>query len=205
VIARRSLFALVLLASAPAMAQPAPSGPIAAITALDDGLLMVMKAGKAVPFARRMAMLTPVIQYVFDLPVLLQSSVGPAKWAGIPAAEKTALLDAFTQFTVSSYVGNFDSYDGETFTVVPELRHVGRDVVVATRLHAAGGDVTKLDYQMRETNGTWKVVDILLDGAISRVAVTRSDFRALLAQGDASRLIASLRAKSASLAAGSAN
>jgi phospholipid transport system substrate-binding protein len=79
-------------------------------------------------------------------------------------------------------------------------------VVVATRLVGTGGDTTKLDYQLRETAGGWRVVDILLDGAISRVAVTRSDFRSLLAQGttagDASALIASLRQKSTSLAAG---
>jgi len=58
---------------------------------------------------------------------------------------------------------------------------------------------------MRETGGVWHVVDILLDGSISRVAVTRSDFRALLAPGDASKLIDSLRSKVANLVAGTAS
>jgi phospholipid transport system substrate-binding protein len=64
--------------------------------------------------------------------------------------------------------------------------------------------VTRLDYVMREVDGGWHVVDVLLDGSISRVAVTRSDFRALLAEGGAARLIASLRAKVADLKAGAA-
>jgi len=105
---------------------------------------------------------------------------------------------------VASYVANFDSFSGETFALAPDLRHVGRDVVVQTRIIGTGGEMTRLDYVMRDINGGWHVVDILLDGSISRVAVTRSDFRSLLAEGGAPKLIASLRDKVASLKAGAA-
>jgi phospholipid transport system substrate-binding protein len=206
---RRTLFAAIALAGLlprVLFAQSA-AGPIAPIQALDDALIAVMHAGKATPFAQRMAMLTPVVVKVFDLPTLLQSSVGPARWGVIPEPQKAELLDAFTLFTVSSYVGNFDSFNGEKFVIAPETRRVGNDMVVATRLMGNAGELAKLDYQMRESGGTWRVVDILLDGSISRVAVTRSDFRAVLAQGtspgDASPLIAMLRSKSANLASGS--
>jgi phospholipid transport system substrate-binding protein len=182
-----------------------PASPSAAIAAFDDAIMMVMRAGKTVPFAQRMAMLTPVVEHVFDLPTLLKNSVGPARWNSISEPQKAELLDAFTKFTVSSYVGNFDAYDGEKFIVAPELRHVGHDVVVSTRLVGNAGDLARLDYVMRESAGIWRVVDILLDGSISRVAVTRSDFRSLLGQGDAAPLIASLRAKAAGMAAGTSN
>jgi phospholipid transport system substrate-binding protein len=46
------------------------------------------------------------------------------------------------------------------------------------------------------------VIDVLLDGTISRVAVQRSDFRGLLADGDASALVASLEQKIADLSGG---
>jgi hypothetical protein len=45
-------------------------------------------------------------------------------------------------------------------------------------------------------------VDILLNGTISRVAVQRSDFRTLVAGGDPAPLLASLRSRAVSLAAG---
>ena len=48
----------------------------------------------------------------------------------------------------------------------------------------------------------WKIIDVLLDGSISQVAVQRSDFCSLLGSGDAAPLIASLRAKVSKLAAG---
>jgi len=202
---RAALAATLALAASPVLAQQETGGARAAITTLNTGLGLVMKAGKTLPFAQRMAMLTPVIKFVFDLPTLLESSVGPSHWTSLPAAQKADLLDAFTEFTVSSYVGNFDAFNGERFSIAPELRHVGRDVVVATRIIATGGDITKLDYQLRESGGQWRVVDILLDGTISRVAVTRSDWRKLLSGSDATALIASLRARSAKLAAGDAN
>lgn len=190
------------IAGTPVIGSLATTGPIPAIATLNDGLLQVMRAGKATPFAQRLATLTPIVQQAFDLPLVLENSIGPARWASISDAQRAELENVFTQFTVASYVANFDSFSGEKFVIAPDVRHVGNDSVVQTRIVGTGGDTTRLDYVMREINGGWRVVDILLDGTISRVAVTRSDFRALLAQGDASRLIDSLRGKVASLASG---
>ncbi len=55
---------------------------------------------------------------------------------------------------------------------------------------------------MRRYGSAWKAVDVLLDGSISRVAVQRSDFRALVGSGDAGKLIATLRTKTEALEAG---
>jgi phospholipid transport system substrate-binding protein len=64
------------------------------------------------------------------------------------------------------------------------------------------GDRVRIDYVMRQESDGWRVVDVLLDGTISRVAVQRSDFRALLNQGGAAALIVSLQSKVADLAGG---
>ena len=57
---------------------------------LNDGLVQVMKAGKATPFAQRVATLTPIVQSAFDLPLILQNSVGPARWASISGPAEAA-------------------------------------------------------------------------------------------------------------------
>ena len=64
----------------------------------------------------------------------------------------------------------------------------------------ASGNATSIDYVMRQGEDGWRAVDVLLDGSISRVAVQRSDFRALLSGGAAGPLIASLRKRSAAMA-----
>ena len=168
------------------------------IVALNAGLVQAMKAGASVPFARRYDALAPVVDHAFDLPGIVRVSVGPA-WSSLPEPERAELLAVFRQFTIASYVANFDEFDGERFEVLPELRAVGGDAVVTTRLVPASGAPTRLDYVMRQLETGWRSVDVLLDGTISRVAVQRSDFRSLLAQGSAAPLIASLKRKTMTL------
>jgi phospholipid transport system substrate-binding protein len=52
---------------------------------------------------------------------------------------------------------------------------------------------------MRQGPAGWRIVDVLADGAVSRVAVQRSDFRQLIRQGGAPGLSQSLNAKFANL------
>lgn len=169
-------------------------GPAAPIQALIDGLIAVMQAGKAKPFRDRFHMLTPTVDRVFDLPGILRVSVG-LHWDDVDATQQAILLKVFRSFTVASYVANFDSYDGQRFEIAPALRAIGTDQVVSTKFVPTSGDADRIDYVMRQEGTAWKVVDVLLDGTISRVAVQRSDFRGVLAHGGAPALIASLQRK----------
>ena len=68
-----------------------------------------------------------------------------------------------------------------------------------SQLITPAGEQIRIDYVMRGGPGGWRVVDVLVDGSISRVAVQRSDFRSLLASGDPTPLVDSLRQKIAEL------
>jgi phospholipid transport system substrate-binding protein len=208
ILSRRGLGMLLAgLGLGVATARAADQTPMAApIAALDAALIDAMKAGRDAPFRDRYAALAPAIEGAFDLPAILEVSVGP-RWA--PASRATAtpamqaqLLHVFRRFTIASYVANFDSYDGERFEILPDTRSVGADQVVETRMVAGNGKSIRLDYVMREEDGSWKAADVLMDGSISRVAVQRSDFRGLLGQGGAADLIASLQRKVADLSGG---
>ena len=124
------------------------------------------------------------------------------RWAGLPPAQQSQLLDVFRRYTVATYVANFDSFGGERLDVLPESRSIGADQVVATQIVPAGGSPTRIDYVMRRGPAGWKAVDVYLNATISQVAVQRSDFRSLLGTGDAGPLIASLKRKIADLSGG---
>jgi phospholipid transport system substrate-binding protein len=171
---------------------------IAPIQGLCDSLISVMKAGERTPFSQRFEMLAPAVDRAFDLPAILQVSVGPA-WNALPSDQQTALLDAFRRYTISSYVSSFDNFTGQRFTIQPDLRSVGNEQIVQTKIIPASGDSHQLDYVMRQAGSDWKAVDVLSEGAISRVATQRSDFRALLARGGGPALLASLQQKTADL------
>jgi phospholipid transport system substrate-binding protein len=175
---------------------------IAPVQELIDGLVRIMKAGPSTPFQERFGMLGPVIDRTLDLPAILQESVG-SSWATLPPDQQNMLTDAFRRYTVASYVNSFDDYNGQHFDISPETRTVGSEQVVQTHVIPLQGDSHGLDYVMRHGSSGWRVVDVLADGSISRVAVQRSDFRRLLARGGAQALAESLRLKSADLSDGS--
>ncbi len=202
---RRRLLGFVAVAAIPVAAKGAdlPStGAAGTVARLYSALLAGMKAGGAVGFQRRFATLEPIVDQAFDLPTVLAVSVGP-RWTGLPPDQQDRLLQAFRRYTVASYVASFDGYAGQTFSVSPDVRAAGADqVVVQTRILSAKGDATELDYVMKQTPSGWKIVDVLADGSISRVAVQRSDFRGLLANGGSDALLASLQRKTADLSGG---
>lgn len=203
---RRGLLVLCfvgLLAAEPVRADPfhMPVDPTTTVAQFDAALIAVMKAGRSTPFIQRFNMLAPAVDGTFDLSAILRTSVGFA-WSEIPASIRGQLLDVFRQFTIASYVANFDSYDGQQIRVLPNPRSVGAERVVATEIVPRAGNPTRLDYVMRDYGAGWRVVDVLLDGTISRVAVQRSDFASLVASGGGSGLINSLRQKVGQLSGG---
>jgi phospholipid transport system substrate-binding protein len=178
------------------------AGPTAPIQRLDDALLASMRAGPRMSFAQRFATLTPMIEQTFDLDAILAASVG-LRWPTLPTDQKAQVGAAFRRYTVASYAANFNSYSGQVFEIAPDIRAIGNgEVIVRTRLISADGTSTTLDYVMREGQVGWKAVDVLAAGAISRVAVQRSDFRNLLTGGGVPALVAALQKKVASLSGG---
>jgi phospholipid transport system substrate-binding protein len=206
-ITRRTVLLTTLVAAAlsfvrlpAAVAQPG-SVPEQPVRDLYAALQVAMRAGRATPFPNRFASLSPVIDRVFDLETVLKVSVGP-RWNGLDPATQDRLMLAFRRFTVATYVASFDKYEGEQFVVRPGAREAGVDRVVQTAIAADNGDSMRLDYVMRPSDGIWRAVDVLIDGSISRVAVQRSDFRTILAGGDAEALIKSLHRKVSDLSNG---
>ena len=188
--------------AAPARAATAAADPAATITQFNAALLAAMKAGGRADFNQRFQTLAPAVDQAFDLPAVLSVSVGLG-WASLSPDQQARLLDAFRRYTVASYVANFDSYSGQTFTVSPDPRRLDADkVVVQSRITPVSGDATELDYVMKQTPAGWRIVDVLAAGSISRVAVQRSDFRHLLSRGGGDALLASLQRKAVDLSGG---
>ena len=197
---RRGLLSLALLVPfAPLRAQG--TDPRQAIAALDAALLAGMRMGKATAFQQRFDQLAVVIDRVFDLDTILAVSVG-LRWGSMDDTARRSLSGVFRTFTIASYAANFDKDDGEHFEIVPQVRTSGADQIVQTKLIAETGEPIRMDYVMRAGPGGWRVVDVLLDGSISRVAVQRSDFRAMLASGDSAPLVNSLKRKVGELSGG---
>ena len=188
----RSFFVAAALATTAAVAQ-ATDPAAAPIQQLDDGLVAIMKAGKAAGVAGRAAKIGPVVDRVFDLPLMTRLTIGPA-WTGVAPADQQALVGAFRRLTVAQYANNFDGFSGESFVVAPQVESRGGDKLVRTTLKSPRDAGVAISYRLRDTGGGWKVVDVFYKNAISQVATRRSDFAAVLQQGGAKALVQHLDA-----------
>ena len=197
------MIAAVSLISGRAFADKASmDDPIATIQHFNAALLTTMKMNNQTTFSRRFEGLAPAVDQAFDLQAVLEVSVGPG-WVSLTPDQQSRLLDAFRRYTVASYVVNFDSYAGQSFTVSPEMLNLGADrVIVQSRIVPISGDAIQLNYVVQRTAAGWKVVDVLAAGSISRVAVQRSDFRHVLSNGGSDALLASLQRKTTDLSGG---
>jgi phospholipid transport system substrate-binding protein len=173
----------------------------APIEQLHAGLIAIMRAARTASFRQRYDMIAPVVSRTFDLDIIFRQAIGP-RWTALPADQQAALADAFRRYTIASYVANFDGYSGERFEILPVVRAVGGDRIVETRIVAGSGKLHGLDYVMRQEGGGWKVVDVLAEGSISRVAAQRSEMRSVLADSGGAGLLVSLRQKTAELSGG---
>ena len=188
----------------PGLGRSAPADPAATpVRAFYDSLLSVMKQAKELGIRGRYDRLSAPIRAAFDLAAMTRIAVGP-EWNSCSPAEQTALVDNFTRLTIATYASRFDGYSGERFEVEPasEARATGR--IVHTKLIQSNGEPIALNYLLRETGGSWKIVDVYLTGTISELATRRSEFAAILKSGGPSALVASLQQKAEALMRGTA-
>jgi len=178
--------AALLMASTTAVYAESADPAVQPVQSFYDTLLAAMKQGKQLGVKGRYEKLKPVIETSFDLPAMARLSVGPA-WTAMSEADHTALTTALGRFTVASYASNFKSFDGEKFVVDPASSVRGTDRIVTSKL-VAGSDTIPFNYRLRQTGGSWKVIDIFLNGYVSQIAKQRSDFGATVQSGGAAGL-----------------
>jgi phospholipid transport system substrate-binding protein len=192
--------ALALALSAPARAQDPAAEKIQNFY---NSLLDTMKHGPQLGMPGRFKALEPTVDATFDTAAMIQFIVGPS-WANMSAQDKSALTTAFRRMTVANYAANFEKFDGEQFDVDPNVQQRGPDKLVQTTLVPRGEKPIPLIYRMRDTTGSWKTIDVFLNGYVSELATRRSDFAATLTSGGATALIAKINQLTDSLLNGTA-
>jgi phospholipid transport system substrate-binding protein len=169
------------------------------VQGLYDALLNTMKNGRMLGQSGRFVQLEPVIRRSFDIPAMARLSVGPS-WAGLSEAQRQQMTDSFGRYISAIYADRFDSYAGQKLQVTGE-QPAASGVMVKSQIIKANGEPVKVDYMMRRNGDSWLVSDIYLDGAISEVAIRRSEFAAILKSEGIDGLIAALNRKAGILTA----
>ncbi|MGE4482863.1 ABC transporter substrate-binding protein [Acidocella sp.] len=188
-----------LLIMPSAHAATSPSSPV---SELDTGLLAAMKSAAAgQDFQARYKTLAPIVESAYDFPEVTKNSVG-FLWSTLPPDQQNELIELLEQFTISSYVSQFNGYNGQKLSILPDEKPLGDKKIIETKLASSDGSGVVIDYVVSNTENGWKINDVLLNGTISQVAVHASDFASKVKSGDASQLIAALKSKIKTLQGG---
>lgn len=188
-----TLLSLVLpmRALAETAAAPDPAGAVPVVEKLHDALLSVMKDAKTLGYQGRYEQLYPVIQENFDLPFMAEKSVG-RHWKSAGEENQRALVSTFSRFTVANFAGRFDGFSGQSFRTLGVEPATYGTVLVHTRLDEPGDEGVALDYRLRQVHGSWRIVDIYLNGTVSELALRRSEYSALIQREGFQALLAKL-------------
>ncbi len=197
-----AVFAMFLVVASPSPSANAEQGrPSALVRAFQSGLLEVMKQSKELGVAGRYARLAPMIERSFHLTLMIATSSSPY-WRKAAPEQRRRLVSAYQRMSVSIVATLFDSYDGERFETFRERQGPQRTVLVDTRVVRPDDDPVNISYVVARLGERWWIIDVIVGGGISEVAVRRSEYQKLLAEGGIERLISALGRKADDLMAG---
>lgn len=176
----------------------AEASPHDVIQSFSNVLLDVMKNAKTLGFEGRRKKLEPAVAQAYDMTAMTQGALGPASRKLSPE-ELARLSDAFARYNVATYAQQFDGYDGERFDVGEAKPSTGGNMLVPSQIVPRTGNPTEIDYVMYQTAEGWRIVDVLLEGTVSQVAVRRSEFSSIYRRDGLDGLVNVIDQKTAAL------
>lgn len=190
---RLAIVALCLWSSPPPVAAAA-EGPRAVVEATTDAVLAVLRNGALTSEDKRHR-IEDIVYTRVDFETLSRLVLA-RNWSTLSAAQQAEFVREFKRHLSLTYGKSVDSYKNERVAVLSEREEARGDWTVKTKIVRGGPDDIALDYRLRQTDGTWRIIDFIIEG-VSLVSNYRSQFQEVLARDGAERLLELLRDKNA--------
>lgn len=174
------------------------NSPVPAVETFHSGLIDIMKEAEALGFQGRIDRLSPLMGETFDLDFMASKTVG-RHWRKLSAEDKGRWAEAFTHFTTANYAGRFTGFTGEKFVTLGVENAARGTRVVLTKIVVPDGEEVQLNYRLVERDGTWKIIDVYLNGTVSELALRRSEYSSALKREGFDQLLDSIETKIADL------
>jgi len=118
-------------------------------------------------------------------------------WRQLSAQQQREFLAEFKRHLTLSYGSRLDRYGNEKVEITGERTEPRGDVTVRTKIVGGPYENTLVDYRLRQKNGTWYLIDVVVEG-ISFVSSYRSQFQEVMSQSGPDGLLRQLRGKNLS-------
>jgi phospholipid transport system substrate-binding protein len=185
---------VALLAFAPQWALAA-SSPRDVVREMSDAVIAVLQEKSLSGDAKR-EKIRGIVQGYVDFPTMARLVLA-RNWASLTDAQKSEFIEEFKKHLSVVYGKNVESYNNEKVQITGDRDEGRGDWTVQTKiLRPQGGADILVDYRLRDLNGEWKVIDLIIE-RVSLVSNFRSQFQDVMANGGIERLLQLLREKNA--------
>jgi len=202
------LLTLLLLLSPAALHAADPAGDVngdaaaakAVVESFHEALLESMKQADQLGFQGRYDLVFASLPAAFDLPFMARAAIG-ATWQQLAAQQRADFVALSRRFSAARYADNFDGYAGqhfETRAVEPSARAT---FLVKTAFVQPEDEDVEFDYRLRAVGGRWRIIDVLLDGKISELALLRGQYQSVIERDGFEELLVAIEEKIAEHAA----
>ena len=168
--------------------------PEQVISHLQSSLLQAMQEGEKLGYEGRYKFLEPVIDQSHDIDLIIKTILGATYWSQLDKAQQDLIVDTFRQLSIATYAGRFTQYEGEQFKIVEQRSLPREQTLVRSQLTKSDGGAVNFDYVLHQTEGGWRIVNILFDG-VSDLAIKRGEYRAVMQRDGFPALIQLLKEK----------
>lgn len=174
---RLSLILLLLHLTA-SFSAASDRGAVEAVENLHTTLLAIMKDDDQIGYKGRYDRLEPVIRASFDLPFISRTVLG-RYWETLNQEQRSKFIETFSELSIATYAGNFDSYSGERFKTISEKEVTGGRILVKTKLIKSDGGEIPLDYIFHRVDQEWHIINVIAEG-VSDLALKRAEYAVFL-------------------------
>jgi phospholipid transport system substrate-binding protein len=173
----------------------AADSPKEVVRKLSDSVIAVLQEKNLSADAKREKIRSIVIGYV-DFQTMSRLILA-RNWNGLDDTKKNEFVEEFKQNLSVTYGKNVETYNNEKVQIIGDRDEGRGDWTVQTKiLRPQGGADILVDYRLRQENGEWKVIDLVIE-RVSLVSNYRSQFQELMAKGGIDHLLQLLREKNA--------
>ena len=117
-------------------------------------------------------------------------------WNSFSEPQRAEFMSQFREHLSMTYGRNVENYKNEKVTIAGSRQETQGDWTVKTKILRGGPADVLVDYRLRQRDGNWKIIDVIIEG-VSLVSNFRSQFQDVLSNGGPDHLIALLRDKNA--------
>lgn len=186
-----AVLAAPAFAAQPDLRQAAPTSFITVAAAADQGAQdFIAKMGdRGINFLGNQTMsmdakkteFSQLLTQSFDMATIGRFALG-SNWKAASAAQQEEYQRLFKQMIIKVYSKRFSDYKGQKFEVRSSRKDNDKDTTVTSYIVPTDGPQVRVDWRVRNKGGSYKVVDIVVEG-VSMAQTQRADFSSVIQRG----------------------